>query len=100
MFAAPPEVQTTVFSSVPEELRRTGEPSDMLKRHRSGHEQGSLLEGPSFDRDGNLDFVTANYRGKSMNIYAGKGDGTFTSKGIFPGNLRLREGSWTLHSVQ
>lgn len=61
MFAAPPEIQTTVFSAVPQELRRTDELSPMLQRSRPGVKQGSFLEGPSFDRDGNLFLVDIAY---------------------------------------
>jgi hypothetical protein len=76
-----------------------GEGHFKLKQYTAGNGSYGVAIA-DFDRDGHLDFVTANYRGKSMNIYAGKGDGTFTGKGMLPGKLRLRDGQWTLHSVQ
>ena len=70
-----------------------------LKQYTAGNGSYGVAVA-DFDRDGHLDFVTANYRGKSMNIYAGKGDGSFTGKSMLPGELRLRDGKWTLHSMQ
>ena len=70
-----------------------------LKQYTAGNGSYGVAVA-DFDRDGNLDFVTANYHDRSMNIYAGKGDGTFTGKGMLSGELRLRDGKWTLHSVQ
>ena len=49
MFAAPPEIKTEVFARVPDHLRVTTNPVV-----RFGHAQDCFLEGPSFDRDGNL----------------------------------------------
>ena len=49
MYAAPPEIRTEVFARLPEHLRVTCDPAV-----RFGHAQDSFLEGPSFDRDGNL----------------------------------------------
>lgn len=48
-FGPPPKViQTEVFSALPEKLRDTAQPSIARRKRRS------FLEGPSFDRDGNL----------------------------------------------
>ena len=71
----------------------------ILKQYKAGNGSYGVAVA-DFDRDGHLDFVTANYRGHSMNIYAGKGNGTFVGKGVLPGELRLRDGKWTLHSGQ
>ena len=49
MFAAPPVIETQVFARVPDELRAHQNP-----RHQSGVPRDCFIEGPSFDRDGNL----------------------------------------------
>jgi gluconolactonase len=49
MYAAPPVIETAVFARVPDELR--GKPP---LRMQSGVPRDCFLEGPSFDRDGNL----------------------------------------------
>lgn len=53
MFAAPPVVQTAVFTRLPDEYRVTGNDSAWTRARGSGPLH-SFLEGPSFDRDGNL----------------------------------------------
>ncbi len=52
MFAAPPVIETKVFARVPDELRAHQNP-----RHQSGVPRDCFIEGPSFDREGNL-YVT------------------------------------------
>lgn len=56
MFALtpPPVVATEVFASLPERFRRTGVASPWAESNRGGQPVDSFLEGPSFDRDGNL----------------------------------------------
>jgi gluconolactonase len=49
VFAAPPVIETQVFARVPDELRAHQNP-----RHQSGVPRDCFIEGPSFDRDGNL----------------------------------------------
>ena len=49
MFAAPPIIETEVFFRVPDTLRQHRDP-----RHQSGVPRDCFIEGPSFDRDGNL----------------------------------------------
>jgi gluconolactonase len=53
MFAAPPLLETEIHALLPEALHRTGKPSHFVTR-RGGGPLHSFLEGPSFDRDGNL----------------------------------------------
>ncbi|MGE0722860.1 MAG: SMP-30/gluconolactonase/LRE family protein, partial [Alphaproteobacteria bacterium] len=54
MFHAPPErVATTVFARVPDSLRRKRQ-TDWSNANRGGQPVDCFLEGPSFDRDGNL----------------------------------------------
>jgi gluconolactonase len=52
MFAAPPAVETRIFATVPDELRLKGRPSLVTKI--LGKEIDCFLEGPCFDRQGNL----------------------------------------------
>ncbi len=56
MFAAPPVIQTEVFARVPDALRVKTNP-----RLQSGIPRDSFLEGPSFDRAGNLYVVNIPY---------------------------------------
>lgn len=50
-------VDAEIFTTLPQALRRTGEPSDWANKNRRGAAVDSFIEGPSFDRDGNLWFV-------------------------------------------
>jgi gluconolactonase len=53
MYAAPPEITAEIWSQVPDALRLRDRSSDWFyARHPGG--AGSFLEGPSFDRAGNL----------------------------------------------
>ncbi len=55
MFFHPPkDVPTTVFARLPDELRRGNEHNEWVRAQPAGSPSDSLLEGPSFDRDGNL----------------------------------------------
>lgn len=56
MFAAPPIIETEVFARVPDELRQHRD-----KRNQSGVARDCFIEGPSFDRDGNLYIVNIPY---------------------------------------
>jgi len=61
MLPLPPEIPTRVFARLPDELRLDGQPSRWVERVGrvvgQAPRMGSFLEGPSFDRDGNL-YVT------------------------------------------
>ncbi len=54
MFAAPPVIETTIFARVPESLSRANRKSHWVDVLQNGAPTPSFLEGPSFDRDGNL----------------------------------------------
>ena len=60
MFDAPPRKPTTVFASVPPELQMKGKKTAYLESRDRGLPP-SFLEGPSFDRDGNLYCVDIPY---------------------------------------
>ena len=53
MYAAPPVIQTEVFTTLPKELHNTEKYSAWVAERRAG-KLHSFLEGPSFDREGNL----------------------------------------------
>lgn len=54
MFAPPPEVRAEVFTRLPDEFRGRRPPSEWVRVQRGGAPTDSFLEGPSFDRAGNL----------------------------------------------
>lgn len=53
MYAAPPLLETEIFTTVPAALR-TPERDSAWVTHRGAGPLHSFLEGPSFDREGNL----------------------------------------------
>ncbi|HVY08090.1 MAG TPA: SMP-30/gluconolactonase/LRE family protein [Burkholderiales bacterium] len=54
MFAPPTVVETSVFARLPDELKNAGPDSSWVAKQPLGTPAGSLLEGPSFDREGNF----------------------------------------------
>ncbi len=55
MFTAPPEIiETEVFARLPDSLRRKPEESFWARMQHPGENVDCFLEGPAFDRDGNL----------------------------------------------
>ena len=61
MYPAPPEIETQIFTRLPDEFRVSGEPSVWVRINQPGGMLDSFLEGPSFDRDGNLYCVDIPY---------------------------------------
>ena len=61
MFAAPPDRQSEVFTRVPDALRITNRASEWVRIRRGGAPTDCFLEGPSFDRNGNLYVVETAY---------------------------------------
>ncbi|MDF1777152.1 MAG: SMP-30/gluconolactonase/LRE family protein [Rhizobiaceae bacterium] len=57
MFAPPPEVEAEVFCRVPDTLRNSTKITSWMKIRRGGKTEHSFLEGPCFDRQGNLYLV-------------------------------------------
>lgn len=72
MFAVPETIETTVFAEVPPHLHWTGGKTPWLEGRPWGV-PGSFLEGPGFDRDGNLFCVDIPYG----RIFRVSPDGTF-----------------------
>ena len=54
MYAAPAEIPSRVFARIPDNLRITGRSNRWIDVQRGGAPTGCFLEGPSFDRAGNL----------------------------------------------
>ncbi|MBL29566.1 MAG: gluconolactonase [Rhodospirillaceae bacterium] len=54
MFAPPPAIEAEVFTRLPEPLRKTGHYSEWREGQPGAQPEHSLLEGPSFDLEGNL----------------------------------------------
>lgn len=54
MYAPPDVIETEVFATLPDDLRLEGRRSAWLEGQPGPPPSHSLLEGPSFDRDGNL----------------------------------------------
>lgn len=57
MYAAPPVIETEVFTTMPERYRSPARRSEWLEQQPPGNPTHSLIEGPSFDREGNLYIV-------------------------------------------
>lgn len=56
MYGAPPELQTEIYATLPDKFRKHNKQSDWMEERRVPRFH-SFLEGPSFDRAGNL-FLT------------------------------------------
>ncbi len=61
-FFEPPQlIEAEVFASVPDRLRKRGAPSSWVDANHPGSKLDCFLEGPAFDRDGNLYMVDIPY---------------------------------------
>lgn len=61
-FFEPPQlIEADVFAEVPAKLRKDGHPSSWIDANHLGSRLGCFLEGPAFDRDGNLYMVDIPY---------------------------------------
>jgi len=54
LFAPPERIETKVFAEVPAKLRKSKTPPERLAAGKGPTPAGCFLEGPAFDRDGNL----------------------------------------------
>ena len=54
LFAAPKVIETTIFARLPDGLKNADGTNEWVARQPLGTPAGSLLEGPSFDKEGNL----------------------------------------------
>lgn len=60
-FEPPPLIEAEVFASLPAPLRKGGAPSSWIDANHPGSKLDCFLEGPAFDRDGNLYMVDIPY---------------------------------------
>jgi len=61
-FFEPPQlIEAEVFASVPDRLRKKGAPSSWVDANHPGSKLDCFLEGPAFDREGNLYVVDIPY---------------------------------------
>jgi len=54
MFAPPKDIETEIFARLPDEFRRVDPDNEWVAAQPVGSPPHSVLEGPSFDREGNL----------------------------------------------
>jgi gluconolactonase len=61
-FFEPPQlIEAVLFAQVPARLRKDGQPSSWIDANHPGARLGCFLEGPAFDREGNLYMVDIPY---------------------------------------
>jgi len=89
MYAAPPVIQTEIFAALPRELHNTEKYSAWVKERRAG-KLHSFLEGPSFDREGNLFCVDIPY-GRIFRISPQGGWQVFAEYGGEPNGLKIHK---------
>lgn len=82
MFPPPPRVEAKVFARVPDHLRITGRTSRWAETHRPGAATDCFIEGPSFDRQGNLYMVDVAW-GRVLKLSV---DGVFSVATEYDGN--------------
>lgn len=89
MFAAPPEIETRVFARLPDSLRLKNEKSGWSfgKDHHALH---SFLEGPSFDRQGNLYLVDIPY-GRILRVAPDGGFSEVVRYDGWPNGLKIHK---------
>lgn len=61
LYAPPIPIETEIFTRLPEHFRMAGQPSGWVDANKPGQRVDAFLEGPSFDRDGNLYVVDIPY---------------------------------------
>ncbi len=61
LYPPPNPIQATVWSTMPDEFRRAGQVPRWAEANKHGQPADSFLEGPSWDRDGNLWIVDIPY---------------------------------------
>lgn len=80
-FPVPVVIDAEIFAELPGALRRPGVPSYWAERNRRGQAVDSFLEGPSFDRAGNLHFVDIPFG----RVFRAAPDGTVTQIAEYDG---------------
>jgi len=88
MYAAPPVLQTSVFARIPDSMRIHGRSNRWIEVQRGGAPTDCFLEGPSFDRAGNLYVVDVAW-GRIFRIAADGGVELFTEYDGEPNGLKI-----------
>lgn len=88
MVPEPKVIETTVFSTVPKELRFDDRDSDFTRDMFHGQRIGSFLEGPSFDRAGNLLMVDIAH-GRIFKLSPSREWSVVTQYAGFPNGLKI-----------
>ena len=91
MFAAPAEITTEAWSRVPDDLRLKTTPSEWSRiRHHDPYRFDCFLEGPCFDRAGNL-YVTDAPHGRVFKITPDKQWSVVTQYDGTPNGMKIRK---------
>ncbi|MCG8558776.1 MAG: SMP-30/gluconolactonase/LRE family protein [Hyphomicrobiales bacterium] len=90
LYPPPKEHPTEVWSEMPEELRVTGTVPEWAVANKRGAELHSFLEGPSFDRDGNLYLVDIPY-GRILRVSPEKRWELIADYDGWPNGLRIHK---------
>jgi gluconolactonase len=88
VFAPPRRIETRVHARIPAELRLTGRHSGWVRENRGGLETDCFIEGPAFDRDGNLYLVDIPY-GRIFRMVPGGDVQLFAEYDGFPNGLKI-----------
>ena len=90
MFAPPPAIAAEVFATLPDSMRVTDRYSEFVEQHPGRVPSDSLLEGPSFDLEGNLFCVDILY-GRIFNISPAGHFSVFVEYDRWPTGLKLHK---------
>ena len=90
MFAPPKTIDTQIFATLPKELLLTDRESAFMRDIFHGRKVGAFLEGPSFDRDGNLIMVDIAH-GRILRLSAKKEWSVVTQYEGAPNGLKIHK---------
>lgn len=90
MYAAPPEVTATVFATVPDRLLVKPKSQEWLRTQHKGRTFRAFLEGPSFDRYGNL-FCVDTVHGRILKMSPEGEFDVFTEYDGEPNGLKIHK---------
>jgi gluconolactonase len=88
VFAPPRQLETRIHARIPDYLRLTGRHSDWAQQNRGGLHTDCFIEGPAFDRDGNLYLVDIPY-GRIFRLAPGGEVILFAEYDGFPNGLKI-----------
>lgn len=88
MYPVPPSIEAHVFARLPDALRMTEQRSEFIEAHPGHVPRHSLLEGPSFDTEGNLFCVDIPY-GRIFRVDSGGRFEEFVRYDGWPNGLKI-----------